>query len=229
MAATLVGQLGRFDWPATRAFHGLHSDVWLNLEGREPQGVVDAAEAPALLEELKEGLAAITDPSTGEPVFGSVRTRDELYSGPQAALGPDLMLDSWSAGYRVAPGHRGSDAIVVDPAPLAGVEEPWSADHRPLGIFVGAGPRIGHGSSNELNLYDVAPTALALLEQPVPEGLDGRVVLEALVPQWLQSHPIKMAGPATRPGAGGEYAGGEYSEDEAAAVASHLKDLGYIE
>ncbi|MGH2735907.1 MAG: alkaline phosphatase family protein, partial [Actinomycetota bacterium] len=80
MAATLMGQLGHFDWSQTRAFHGLHSDVWLNLRGREQQGTVDPSEAPALLEELQQGLAAITDPSTGERVFAGVHSRDELYS-----------------------------------------------------------------------------------------------------------------------------------------------------
>jgi hypothetical protein len=115
--------------------------------------------------------------------------------------------------------------VVVDPSPLAGVNEAWSADHRPLGIFGAAGPRIASGSAAELALYDVAPTALALLEREVPGGLDGRVATEVLSPGFLKSHPVRTnEGPAVER----EVAGG-YSEDEAAAVAAHLKDLGYIE
>ena len=40
MGAKLTGQLGSFDWAETDAFLGFHSDLWLNLEGREPEGRV---------------------------------------------------------------------------------------------------------------------------------------------------------------------------------------------
>jgi predicted AlkP superfamily phosphohydrolase/phosphomutase len=227
-SSTLAGQLGAFDWPRTKAFYGVHSDIWLNLKGREPQGIVDPADAPALLAELKGGLLRIRDPRTGAPVFGGARTRAELYSGAMSELGPDLMLDSWSAGYRVAPGRSSSNEDVIPPAPLAGVNEPWSSDHRPLGIFAAAGPHIASGSSDELNLYDVCPTALALLEQPVPDDLDGRAATEALDPAWLAEHPLRSTS-GRKEGRGGGADQGEFSEAEAAAVAAHLKDLGYID
>jgi predicted AlkP superfamily phosphohydrolase/phosphomutase len=232
-SSTLAGQLGSFDWPKTKAFYGVHSDIWVNLRGREPQGIVDPADAPGLLAELKEGLLGIRDPRTGAPVFAGARTREELYSGPMSNLGPDLMLDSWAAGYRVGPGRSSSNEDVIPPAPLAGVNEPWSSDHRPLGIFAAAGPHIASGSSDELNLYDVCPTALALLEQPVPDGLDGRPATEAVEATWLAEHPVRTRPPAGErnprggpDGGGGE---GEFSEADAEAVAAHLRDLGYIE
>jgi hypothetical protein len=223
-AATLAGQLGPFDWPDTRAFVGFHGDLWVNLEGREPAGRVGEAEAASLLEEIAEGLLGIRDPETGEAVFAAAHRREELYSGPALGLAPDLMLDSWSAGYRVAPGREASGETVIRPAPLAGVEEAWSADHRPLGIFVASGPRIAPGAAEELSLYDVCPTALALLEAPIPRGLDGRAVTEALDAAFLAVHPVRIGATASE-----RETGGEYSDEEAAAVASHLKDLGYIE
>jgi predicted AlkP superfamily phosphohydrolase/phosphomutase len=224
MGATLTGQLGAFRWAETSAFAGFHSDLWLNLKGREPNGTVAPEEAPQVVAELSEKLLALVDPETGERLFAAALPRDHIYHGPASDLAPDLMLDSWSAGYRVAPSRGASGDLVVRPAPLAGVDEAWSADHRPHGIFVAAGPRVASGSSEELNLYDVCPTALGLLEQPVPQGLDGRVVTEALNPGWLQLHPVRVA-----EGAEQRSFGGEYSEEEASAVASHLKDLGYIE
>lgn len=221
---TLTGQLGSFDWAATDAFLGFHSDLWLNLEGREAMGTVAPEDAPALLSELKEGLLALHDPRTGAPVFAAVHERAEIFSGDCADMAPDLMLDSWSAGYRVAPAREPSDEFVTPPSPLAGVREAWSADHRPLGIFAAAGPRIAAGSSEELDLFDVCPTALALLGQPVPGDLDGRPATEVIEGSWLAAHPVaRAAGSAPRT------AGGDYSPDEAAAVAAHLKDLGYIE
>jgi predicted AlkP superfamily phosphohydrolase/phosphomutase len=221
--ATLAGQLGPFEWSRTAAFAGLHGDLWINLKEREQQGTVDAREFAALRSELAEELRILEDPRSGERVFAAVMKGEEIYSGAEAGIAPDLMLDSWSAGYRVAPG-RGPSEVVVDPAPLAGVDEPWSSDHRPLGIFVAAGPRMGTGTHVELDLYDVCPTALTLLEQHVPDDLDGEVARAVLDPDWLERHPVVEV-----PAAAGRAGGGDYSEEEAAAVAAHLKDLGYIE
>jgi predicted AlkP superfamily phosphohydrolase/phosphomutase len=224
VGASLSGGLGSFDWSRTKAFMGVHGDLWLNLEGREPEGVVPRNRAAAMLDELAAGLLEVTDPATGRRVFEDVLRRDEIYKGPAADLAPDAVLDSWSTGYRVAPGRDRAGDIVLPPAPLSGVNEAWSSDHRPVGIFVAAGPRIARGEAHELSLYDVCPTALALLEQAVPDNLDGRVATEVLEAGWLEQHPVESGGPA-----GERAAGGEYSDDEAAAVAAHLKDLGYID
>ena len=223
-SATLAGQLGSFDWGRTRAFAGFHGDLWINRRGREPAGCVSSAEADDLLGALSEELQALQDPDTGAPLLAGVHKGADLFSGPAVDLAPDLMLDSWSAGYRVAPGRERAGELVGPPAPLAGVEAPWSSDHRPLGIFVGAGSRLATGAAEELSLLDVCPLALALLEQPVPEGLDGFPRAEVLEPSFLARHPVRSAAPA-----GERAAGGEYSSDEAAAVASHLRDLGYID
>jgi predicted AlkP superfamily phosphohydrolase/phosphomutase len=224
MSARLAGQLGSFDFARTKAFLGFHSDLWLNLKGREPSGMVEPDDAADLRDEIANGLLELTDPRTGAPVFAAAHRRDEIYSGEAIDLAPDLILDSWSAGYRVAPARAASGEVVVPPTPLAGVDVAWSADHRPVGILVAAGPHIERGTVPELALYDVCPTALALLEQGIPAGLDGRVATEVLAPGFLASHPIRSGEQV-----GSRAAGGEYSAEEAAAVAAHLKDLGYIE
>jgi predicted AlkP superfamily phosphohydrolase/phosphomutase len=223
--ATLAGQLGSFDWATTEAFVGFHGDLWLNLAGREPEGCVEDGEAHHLLDALAEELMGIADERNGEPVFAAVHRRDEIFSGPAIDLAPDLMLDTWSNGYRIAPGREFSEELVAAPAPLAGVDEAWSSDHRPLGIFVAGGPRVRAGAVPELHLFDVCPTVLALLGAPVPEGIDGRVATEVVDPVWLDDNPIRVASPTDDRGV----TAGEYSDEEAAAVAAHLKDLGYIE
>jgi predicted AlkP superfamily phosphohydrolase/phosphomutase len=176
-----------------------------------------------LLEEISSALLAQTDPSTGRRVVEGVYRKEEIYAGPALDLAPDLIVDTWSAGYRVAPGREASEEMVVPAAPLAGVQSSWSSDHRPVGILVGAGPRFASGRG-EADLYDVAPTTLALLEQGIPEGLDGRVLTPALDEGFLAAHPVRtLDAVESRTGEG------TYSEEEAAAVAAHLKDLGYIE
>ena len=229
MSARLAGQLGSFDWSKTQAFLGFHSDVWLNLAGREEQGIVPPEDADAVLDEIASGLLALRDPRTDEPVFAAAHRRAEVFSGPHADMAPDLILDSWSAGYRVAPARPAEGDVVIPPAALAGVEVAWSSDHRPVGIFVAGGPNIaaGNGTAKELSLMDVAPTCLALLGQPLPEDLDGSAATTVLSDAFLERSPLKTA--AAQTGPTGPKAEAEYSDDEAAAVAAHLKDLGYIE
>lgn len=225
MADRLAGQLAPFDWSRTQAFFGFHSDLWLNLGGREPEGIVPPSDATKVRDEIRDELLGLKDPSTGDPVFAGAHARDDIYWGDHAHLGPDLMLDPWSAGYRVAPSRSGTDSVVTTPEALAGVAASWSSDHRPLGIFVAGGPHIGSGSAAELSLYDVTPTALALLGDAIPPDVDGRAATEAIQPSYLDSHPV-VVGKSVGRRASTE---GAYSDDEAAAVAEHLKELGYIE
>ena len=222
--ASLSGQLGPFDWSRTQAFVGFHGDLWLNLAGREQEGTVKESEAASVRDELVRHLLDLQDPRTGDNVFAAVHKRDEVYAGDAIDLAPDLVLDSWSAGYRVAPRRDPAGDLVTDPMGLSGVNEAWSSDHRPVGILAAAGPGIAAGDVGELSLMDVCPTALALLGEPVPDDLDGSPGRAILSDEFLAAHPISSGGTA-----GGRETGGEYSEAEAAAVAEHLKDLGYIE
>lgn len=224
MSARLAGQLGSFDWSKTQAFLGFHSDVWLNLAGREEEGTVAPEDADGLLDEIAAGLLAVRDPATGEAVFAAAHKRDEIFRGPSADMAPDLMLDPWSAGYRVAPARAAEGEVVIPPAPLAGVDVAWSSDHRPIGVFVAAGPNVAQVESPELSLMDVAPTCLALLGQAIPEDLDGAPATAMLDSGFLERSPLRIS-----KGAGERSAAAEYSDEEAAAVAAHLKDLGYIE
>lgn len=223
--ASLSQQLGAFDWSQTDAFVGFHGDLWLNLEGREAHGRVPESRRDEVMGELADGLLSITDPATGRPVFAAVHKRDEVYSGEALELAPDAVLDSWTHGYRVAPKREPEGPLVIPPLALSGVRESWSSDHRPLGIFAAAGPHIATAELDELSLYDVCPTALALLGQPMPGGIDGRPATEAISAEWLASHPIATGASATAR----QTSEPAYSSEEAEAVAAHLKDLGYIE
>ena len=224
VGASLTGQLGAFDWARTRAFMGFHGDLWLNLEGREPNGSVASGDADALLDEIRADLLSLRDPRRDAPVFNAAHRREEIYDGAAAHMAPDLMLDSWSNGYRVAPSRGPSDEYVTAPFTLSGVTEAWSSDHRPVGIFVAAGPRLARGSLDELHLYDITPTALALVGAGIPPDLDGRVVTEAIEGDWLARNPVRTGDSSAQ-----RSVDADYSDEEAAAVAEHLKDLGYIE
>jgi len=83
--------------PGSRAFALDPNRIYFNVAGKYPRGSVRPGDAPALAAELSDKLMAVT--YGGRPVFRRVFRRDEIYEGPYAAQGPDL----------VAVAHNGFD------------------------------------------------------------------------------------------------------------------------
>jgi predicted AlkP superfamily phosphohydrolase/phosphomutase len=113
------------DWGRTTAYGLGLNGLYLNLEGREAQGIVPESEAETLMDRLEADLLAMVDPRTGRhPVSLVVRPRRD-FKGADKAEGPDLLV-GYSLGYRVSWESPLGDfpaAIFVDNP------EPWSADH----------------------------------------------------------------------------------------------------
>ena len=76
---------------ATRAYCLDPGRIYLNRRGREPGGTVTAEEAAGLLAEIKELLLGLKDPESGAQVVERVENGRDIFSGPQAAVGPDLV------------------------------------------------------------------------------------------------------------------------------------------
>ena len=118
------GDLGSVDWNNTRAYAvGLNS-VYLNVVGREGQGIVSAEQVEPLLMELKGKLLDWRDADQGS-IVQKIRLKHETYSGPYTRFGPDLVV-----GY--TPGHRASAETGLGKIPAVALEpntDHWGADH----------------------------------------------------------------------------------------------------
>jgi predicted AlkP superfamily phosphohydrolase/phosphomutase len=83
------------DWSTTRAFaHPAENQgyIRLNLRGRERDGIVDPADADALMDEIAEGIATFSD-LDGEPAVRAVdRVADRFGTGDRAHQLPDLIV-----------------------------------------------------------------------------------------------------------------------------------------
>ena len=116
--------LSGIDWGRTRAYAvGLNS-LYLNVAGREGQGIVAANDIEPLLDELKTRLLGWQDSGHGPPIQ-KVRLKHETYSGPYTRFGPDLVV-----GY--APGYRASAETGLGKISNATLErntDHWGADH----------------------------------------------------------------------------------------------------
>lgn len=118
--------LGDTDWSKTRAYGLGLNGLYINLEGREKNGIVPPAGYDALLEELSAALLATVDPSTGEPGVTKVYKRDEFYGpGEHRELGPDLQV-GYAKGVRCSGGSALGD--VADEV-FEDNTSAWSGDH----------------------------------------------------------------------------------------------------
>ncbi len=116
--------LAGVDWKKTVAYAvGLNS-LYLNIAGREGQGVVAADQIENLLSELKSNLLDWKD-GDQTSVIQKIRLKHETYSGPYTRFGPDLVV-----GY--APGYRASAETGLGKIPTSVIErntDHWGADH----------------------------------------------------------------------------------------------------
>jgi predicted AlkP superfamily phosphohydrolase/phosphomutase len=116
--------LSGVDWNRTRAYAvGLNS-IYLNVAGREGQGIVTSDELEILLGEIKQKLLDWKDPHQ-HAIVQNVRLKHETYSGPYTRFGPDLIV-----GY--APGYRASAETGLGKVPATVLEpnnDHWGADH----------------------------------------------------------------------------------------------------
>jgi predicted AlkP superfamily phosphohydrolase/phosphomutase len=159
------------DWSRTRAYTVGLSGLNLNLQGREGQGIVPAAEAAGLRAELKEKLLTLTD--DGQIAIKGMYDAHEIYSGPYLDAAPDLIV-----GY--APGYRASWSAAVGKVSKTVFENNdkcWSGDHC---VDPSAVPGVLFANqkwgANNPGIEDMAPTILRLFGVDPPAWMEGRVL-----------------------------------------------------
>lgn len=215
---------GNIDWKRTKAYaYGARDDLWINLQGREPDGIVPPTDYDALRDEIIVKLHASRDVLDHEPVLEEAIRREEVYHGPNLHKAPDILI-RWKTTrvirgiYLPQPGQAPPPASPLSPNLNNG-------GHRLHGIFVMAGPgvRCGH-QFKEGVLWDLAPTILHYLGVPVPDDMDGRVLFEALEDDWLDQHPVRFV-----EGTGESSQGIDYDAEAQSLIDERLRGLGYVQ
>ncbi|MHC5021193.1 MAG: alkaline phosphatase family protein [Planctomycetota bacterium] len=149
------------DWSRTHAYAVGLGGVFLNRVGREGRGIVTAAQAPALLAEIRAGLLALRDRERpGTPVVDTVRTGPESGYAADDPHAADLLV-GFASGYRVSwqTALGGSHEPVIAPN-----DRPWSGDHCSAppeavpGVCLASFPL----PDRPLHLRDVAPSDSSL-------------------------------------------------------------------
>ena len=194
------------DFPNSAAYmrSRIELGIRLNLQGREPDGVVPASAYDDVRRSLMTELRALTTPG-GDPVFETVAPREAYFHGPESHRAVDIV--TVPADYE----HFLSATLRSDR--FGPPTEPWN--HKPDGVVAVAGEtvdvRAGVGAAH---LCDVAPTVLATLGIPADERMDG-TVLPCVHPIATTTYP--------------RFENDRSTETADERVEERLADLGYIE
>jgi predicted AlkP superfamily phosphohydrolase/phosphomutase len=156
------------DWSRTTAWGegGYYCRLFLNVAGREPNGIVAAGDYDRVRDELKGGLEAIAD-DRGRPL-GTVAHRPEDLYPEQNGVPPDLLVYFGDLFWRSV-GLVGTGTVHV----LENDTGPDDANHAPEGLYILAADGVEAGAGEERDLRDIAPTLLTLLGEEVPAEMEG--------------------------------------------------------
>lgn len=164
------------DWSKTRAYALGLGGVFINLKGREAQGIVQpGAEFKQLKEKLSAHLTGLKDEAEGKVAINQVYDCKAIYQGPYTDNGPDLVI-GYAQGYRIS-----WDSVVgkVNTITFEDNTKSWSGDHCidpksvPGVLFCNrkikaANPRM----------IDIAPTILQEFNLRVPELIEGKPLFD---------------------------------------------------
>jgi predicted AlkP superfamily phosphohydrolase/phosphomutase/GT2 family glycosyltransferase len=158
------------DWARTRAWGagGYYGRLFLNVQGREPQGCVAPDAYETLRDELVAQLEGLPD-HTGQQSGTRVFKPEAIYRQVQG-IAPDLLVYFGDLDWRSV-GQVGIGQIYT----FENDTGPDEANHAQHGMVILYDPRrSGPGQQvDDISIYDIAPTLLHLLEQPIPEHMRG--------------------------------------------------------
>ena len=221
-----------FDWKKTNAYSlGSYGNIYINLRNREPDGIVEeGVEYETLRDAISSRLFELRDPVTGKRVVKRVYRREEIYHGPFLSKAPDLVVHWSDDGYHsVQRFGKKEDSIFSKDLHYHLTNIRYTGYHRLEGIFAIKGEGIRPDTEIKgSKIIDIAPTVLYLLGLPVPEDMDGRVLKDVFLPEYLQQNPIKsekLPGEDEITGSTPEV----YDKEESKKIAERLKNLGYID
>jgi predicted AlkP superfamily phosphohydrolase/phosphomutase len=161
------------DWSQTKAWGdgGYYGRLFLNVEGREPNGIIPADRYDAVRDELIAKIEAMVD-HEGNPMGNKALKPEEIY-GEIKGVAPDLIVIFGELRWRSV-GSLGHGSIYT----FENDTGPDEANHAEHGIFIMSNaPGQTPGPKEGLHLWDVHCTVLDLFGLDPAPGALGTSVL----------------------------------------------------
>lgn len=202
-------------WPETLAYGLGTGQIWINLRGREPQGIVNAGReyqevCDALVNELRNNWF---DPQTKEVIVEQVLKKEDVYTGEYLFKAPDLIVQ-YRSGYAASPN---SFSLGFDGESMLKLEGEVNKK-APFARLIGSGPNLVSGLKESASLIDVAPSVMYLLGQPISLRVDGKVISSMFTESYRHLTPEKRV----------EEDEELLSDEEEGLIVDRLRDLGYL-
>jgi len=162
------------DWAHTAAYAIGFNGLYVNLKGREGQGIIEPEKVASLTSRLKKELEGLIDPETGRPPIIKVYRREDVYTGEFTPNMPELLV-GYHPGYRTASASvlGATGKVTIDLNPWA-----WSGDHSmardavPGSLFTNQ--KI---ASTAPSILDLPVTILDFFGISKPEQMEGKSIL----------------------------------------------------
>jgi predicted AlkP superfamily phosphohydrolase/phosphomutase len=163
----------KVDWSKTRVWGagGYYARIFMNVEGREPQGTIPAAQYEQFRDTLAEAIRAIPAPDgsdIGTRVFKPQQVYQEIRN-----IAPDLIVYFGDLSWRSVGsfGHRDVYTFENDTGPD-------DANHAENGMFILTDPQMKDKGCRVAarQLMDVAPTILNAFGLPIPPDMQGTII-----------------------------------------------------
>jgi predicted AlkP superfamily phosphohydrolase/phosphomutase len=210
------------DWSRSRAYSfGRHlGSIYLNVKGREPEGIIEPGqEYEEVREEIIRLARQFVHPQTGEPLIGEILKREDIYEGPYVDRAPDLTLrprDDRNIFFGLA--DFGSNTTVDTVYRYSGM-------HRDYGMLIMSGKGVRKGMAIDgAAIQDLAPTILYAMGCPIPQDMDGRVLAEVFTEDYREQVPLVAGDEASSR----EIQESVYSEEAEEEITERLRGLGYL-
>jgi len=161
------------DWENTSVWGegGYYGRIFMNVQGREPKGIIAQNNYEHFRNELKEKLEDLRD-ENGKNINTKVFKPEEIYS-KCTGIPPDLIVYYGNLAWRSI-GSVGNGSV------WAGENDtgPDDANHSQYGIFVLKNSREHNAGIHKkgVTLYDISPTILDYLGVKIPEDMEGTVI-----------------------------------------------------
>lgn len=160
------------DWSKTTVWGdgGYYARIFLNIEGREPQGTIPAGDVERFKRELKAKIEGLGD-ENGNPIGTRVYYPEDVYRECRG-VPPDMIVYLGNLDWRSA-GTVGNNALHI----FENDTGPDDANHAQEGIFVWHNRgRKPAQPLESLSIYDVAPSILDYFSIQAPPEMIGHVI-----------------------------------------------------
>ena len=214
----------KVDWSRTLAYtDGKRPEIWINLKGRQNQGIVDPADYDKVRQQIIDAIEHAVNAKTGEPLCRKVWKREEAYSGPYVDRSPDLVIEWLDAQPTLEVKQADGRVFKLEKRHLP--DDPFdrllNGGHDQFGIVGLLGEDVKPGRIEGADIADIGPTVLYVRDAPIPDDVDGKPLSSAFTFERGEKHGAS-AQTASEPDT-------EYSADEEAEIHERLQALGYVE